>query len=33
MGKLVDLTNQIFGEWRVLERDKERKGTAAYWKC
>lgn len=33
MGKLVDLTNQFFGEWRVLERDKERKGTAVYWKC
>lgn len=33
MGKLIDLTGKIFGEWQVLERDKERKGTSAYWKC
>lgn len=32
MSKLIDLTNQRFGRWTVLEKDKTKKGTA-YWIC
>ena len=32
MGKLVDLTGQCFGHWKVLER-ANRQGKQAYWVC
>ena len=31
MGKLIDITGHVFGEWKVLERDLSKKGT--YWIC
>ena len=35
MGKLIDLKNQIFGQWQVLERDKSSYGAGkkAKWIC
>lgn len=33
MPKLIDLTGQIFGRLTVIEKDNERKGESAYWKC
>ena len=32
MSKLIDLCNQHFGRWTVIEKDTSRKGTA-YWIC
>ena len=32
MSKLIDLCNQRFGRWTVIEKDTSRKGTA-YWIC
>ena len=28
-----DLTNKIFGRWKVIEFDKDRSGKKKYWKC
>ena len=34
MGKLIDITGHVFGEWKVLERDLSKKGTnGTYWIC
>lgn len=34
MSKRIDLTNQIFGSWKVIEFDKERSNShGSYWKC
>lgn len=33
MSKLIDLTNQDFGYWHVLERAKNGKDGKARWKC
>ena len=33
MSKLIDLTNQDFGFWHVIERAPNRAGGKAYWKC
>lgn len=33
MGKVIDLTGQMFGRLTVLERDFNRKSRAAYWIC
>lgn len=33
MSKLIDLTNQDFGFWHVIERAENRSGGRSYWKC
>ena len=33
MSALIDLTNQDFGYWHVLERAKNRADGRAYWRC
>ena len=33
MSKLIDLTNQDFGFWHVIERGPNDKGGKAYWLC
>lgn len=35
MGKVIDLTGQIFGKWTVIKQDLNppRKGHGAYWLC
>ena len=33
MSKLIDLTNQNFGFWKVLERGNNSKGGRAKWIC
>lgn len=32
MSKLIDLTDQTFGYWKVLKRAENRNGKA-YWRC
>ena len=32
MSKIIDLTGQKFGRWKVIEKDNSKKGTA-YWIC
>ena len=31
--RLKELSGKVFGNWKVLFRDKENKGRAAFWKC
>lgn len=34
MGKLVDLTGKVFGQWTVLDKTKKRSPNGAvYWRC
>jgi hypothetical protein len=34
MAKLIDLTNQIFGKLRVIEKDNSKlTKTGSYWLC
>lgn len=33
MGKLIDLTNQTFGDWLVLYRNGSTSNKAALWRC
>lgn len=33
MGREIDLTNQVFGNWQVITRDLNKKSNRAYWLC